>query len=254
MLSKYFVVKTNSKGFCEYLEELISELKDKRVIIYGAGDGFVELDKKFDFKSRLNIVALADLKFDKQQTYRGYNAIAPKSIEETEFDYILVTNEAHNRITNFLINNLKIDENKIKLIFKEEVQEEVTNIEYLESFRFSKTLLKLKKKLKNKTILIYGAGLFLEVIKAYYDLSGLNIIGISDKRFSEHKENESFLGYKVYSPNEIVELNPDCVLVATKKYVNIMEFLYFELLKGTKIDVKPLLKKDIWTLIGEIWS
>ena len=120
-------------------------------------------------------------------------------------------------------------------------------------YKFEKTLPKLVKKLEGKSVVIYGAGVFLELIKKYFDISGLNIIGISDKRFENHTENEEFLGYKVYAPSEIKDVSPDYVLVATKTYINIIENLYYETLKGTKINIKPLLQKPFMTLVKEIW-
>ena len=61
----------------------------------------------------------------------------------------------------------------------------------------------------------------------FYDLSGLNIIGVSDKRFenSDNSEKE-FLGYKTIKPDDIKKVNPDYVLVATKFFINITKFIY----------------------------
>ena len=82
----------------------------------------------------------------------------------------------------------------------------------------------------------------------------MNVIAISDKRFETYNQGETFLNYPVCSPDEIKNLKPDYVLVATKYYVNIVEDLYYNLLKDAKIKIKPLLKKDILTLIKEIWK
>ena len=46
MLSRYFKTKIKSKNFDDNLRKLIKENKDKKVLIYGAGQGFKELDKK----------------------------------------------------------------------------------------------------------------------------------------------------------------------------------------------------------------
>lgn len=144
---------------------------------------------------------------------------------------------------------------KTKIIIeKEELPDEIANIEYVEKFNFAKNLKKLKRKLKKKSVVIYGAGVFFQAIKKHFDISDINIIGISDRRFEGHKEDEEFLGYKAYAPSELRELNPDYVLVATKMYIKIIEDLYFETLKDTKIKIKPLLKKDFITLIKEIWK
>lgn len=139
-------------------------------------------------------------------------------------------------------------------VTKEDIPDEITNLEYLESFKFSKTLKQLKRKLKNKRVVIYGAGAFFQVIKKHFDISDINIIGISDKRFEEHANNQECLGYKVYAPSELRELAPDYVIVATKMYTNIIEDLYYDTLRHTKIKIKPLLKKNFRTLLNELWS
>lgn len=133
------------------------------------------------------------------------------------------------------------------------IKDEEVNINYLEHFGFSKSLKKLKKKLKDKSVVIYGAGVFFQAIQRYYDLSGINIIGISDKRFEEHSADEMFLGYKAYAPYELKELNPDYVIVATKNFINIIEDLYYDTLKGTKIKIKPIYDKGLINLIKDIW-
>ena len=95
---------------------------------------------------------------------------------------------------------------------------------------------------------------FFQAIKKHYDISDINIIGISDRRFEGHEPNEECFGYKVYAPSELKDLNPDYVLVATKMYIGIIEDLYYDTLKDTKIKIKPLLKKGLFTLIKEIWG
>ncbi len=262
MLSKYFYAKTKSKKFDDDLLWSMGEIKGKRVLIYGAGKGFVELNKKYFFKDTLNVVAIADKKFECNcgsdcncnKEFEGIRAIAPKQILNEDFDVILISNENPRAILNYLINELNIENKDIRTMFNEEISDEQVNYNYLCNFDFEKTLPKLVKKLKNKTVMLYGAGVFLELIKKYFDISGLNVVGVSDRRFEGHSENEEFLGYKVYAPTEIAEVKPDYVLVATKMYINIIEDLYYNTLKGTKIKIKPLMKKPFWTLVKEIWS
>ena len=82
----------------------------------------------------------------------------------------------------------------------------------------------------------------------------MNIIGIADKRFEKNKEEKEFLGYKTYAPQEIKEVNPDYVLVATKIYIEVVKDLYEDILQGTNIKIKPLLKKPFFVLLREIWK
>ena len=50
------------------------------------------------------------------------------------------------------------------VITQEEFPDEIASVEYLESFNFSKNLKNLKRKIKNKTVVIYGAGVFFQAI------------------------------------------------------------------------------------------
>ena len=54
--------------------------------------------------------------------------------------------------------------------------------EYLNTQEFDKILKKLSHKLKNKKIIVYGAGILFQTIVRDYDLSCLNIVGICDKK------------------------------------------------------------------------
>lgn len=252
MLSKYFVMKIETQEFKYRLNNLIEELSNKKVLLYGAGEGFECLLEKYQF-SKLNIIAIADKKFNEETMWHNIKAISPNKIEEQDYDIILITNEYYSNISSFLNCDLDIENEKIETIFKECIKEESINYNYLEQYNFGKHLLNLNKKLKNKKIVIYGAGGFFEVIKKYYDLSKLNIIGISDRRF-EYEDEETFLGYKTVEPDKIKELKPDYVLVATKFFLNVIDDLDENVLHGSKIKIKPLIKKPFMTLFNEIWG
>ena len=273
MLSKYFEVKTKSKKFDDDLLWSLGEIKGKKVLLYGAGEAFLELNKRYFFTEVLNVVAIADKKFEQKeccccsgrcsceeehkhegQTFEGIRAVAPSQILDEDYDVLLITNENPKPILRYVFDELNVENKDVRTVFNEEIKDEAVNFNYLYKMQFDKTLPKLVKKLKNKKVLLYGAGIFLELIKKYFDISTLNVIGIADKKFEHHNENEEWQGYKVYSPDEIKELKPDYVLVATKFYINIIEDLYYNTLKGTKIKIKPLLKKPFLTLVREIWG
>lgn len=254
MLSKYFYAKTQLQEFKNNLNNLLSDLKDKKVILYGAGEGFFELNKQYKITDNLNVVAIADIKFEKDNTdITGLKQIAPKEINNIEYDKILITNERTIRLCDYLTKKLKVDEDKILKIFVEDIKDESLNYYYLCEHKFDKTLPKLIKKLKNKTVVLYGAGSFLQVIRRYFDLSELNIVGISDRKYEEHEEGETFDGIKVYSIDEVMELEPDYVVVATKFYASIIEDMYYNKFKMTNIKIKPLVHKSFWALLKEIW-
>ena len=154
----------------------------------------------------------------------------------------------------YLRNSLVLEKEEIITLFNEEIPKEANNYNYLIKNNFEKRLKKLEKKLKNKKIVIYGAGALFQLIKKYYDLSKLNIIGICDAKFEGHKENETFLGYKVCSKNEIKKLNPHCVLVATLLSMPIILDLDENIIKDANIKIAPLVKKPFKVTMKEIWS
>ena len=230
MLSAYAKMILNDGNFSNRANELFDELKDKKVLIYALGETFIELDKKYKITEKLNIVAISDKKFEEKLVdYKGIKAVIPSEIKNIDYDMILVTNETPSRIC-------------------------IIHYNYLIENDFEKNLKKLVKKTKGKNVVIYGAGSLFETAKKYYDLSQLNIIGISDMKFATHEENEECFGYKVYSVDELKELRPDYILVATKFYINIIENFYYEKFKDTKIKIKAIIKKPFLNLWKEIWQ
>ena len=72
---------------------------------------------------------------------------------------------------------------------------------------------RLSKRLKNKKVLIYGAGLVSKILFENYDLSKLNVVGISDRRF-ENSEDEYFNNIKIIKPEDIANVDFDVILFA----------------------------------------
>lgn len=244
--------KIDSKIFEEYVNCLMDDLAGKKVLIYGAGQAFEELNKRFDFK-RMNVVAVSDLKFTDKTEFQGFKAIPPASIPECDFDVILMTLIYPVKALEYLQDKLGIQK-EVRQVFEEIILQENEFIGYLDKIKFDKHLEKISKKLKNKKVVIYGSGVFFQAINAYYDLSKLNIIAISDRKYNEHNEGEMLLWYPVCSPSEIAEIKPDFVLVATRYFINIIEDLEDGVLKGTKIKARPLIKKPFKELWHEIWG
>lgn len=256
VVSKYFEMKIKTEEFLAETKALIGNLADKKVLVYGAGASFTFLCQKFNIKNKLNIIGISDKKFNSSNVkeFCGYRTIKPDVIKNEVFDVILVTNEKSKPIIKYLELNLGIPNTKLQVLFNEKIKDEADNYNFLIKNKFDKTLPKLIKKLHNKKVVLYGAGSFLELIKKYFDISKLNVIGISDKRFSDLKTEKEFLGYKAISPNKIKELQPDCVLVSTKFYISIIEDLHYNILKKSKIKIKPLVNKSFMTLFKEIQS
>lgn len=252
--NKIISKKINSVFFKEYIETLKKELGQKKVLIYGAGIAFEELNEKFSLEG-LNVVGISDIKFTREGSWKGLKTIPPSKINQYDFDVILMTLYYPDRAIKALSEGGQINENTdIRILFKEIIPNEHELIDYLEGLNFEKHLKKLSNKLKNKKVVIYGAGAFFQAINAYYDLSKLNIIALADRKFSQHESGEKFLNYPVCAPLEIRELKPDYVLVATRYFVYILEELEDNILYNSKIKILPLVKKSFWELFKEIWG
>ena len=258
MASEFFLNKINSEDFKSNLNHILTELKDKKVVIYGTGAGFQYL-RENGLLNDLNIVAIADKKFEDctkkiPENYCNFKLISPKEIRNEVFDFILITNENSSRIISSLKNSITINiSQKTKAMFAENFVDENKNYNYLVKMNFEKHLKRLKNKLKDKKIVIYGTGLLFQVIHKYFDLSSLNIIAVSDSKYSFQPKSECF-DYKTVKRAEIRDLKPDYVLVATKFYVNLIDDLEQNLFKGTNIKVRPLIRKPFKTLFKEIWG
>lgn len=93
---------------------------------------------------------------------------------------------------------------------------------FINNIKLQKNIDYLSKKYKNKRILLYGAGVFALEILNNYDLSKLNIIGISDKIF--WNDNNNFNDYKTFSPEQIKLINPDVIIITAFDYLRIKKF------------------------------
>ncbi len=124
---------------------------------------------------------------------------------------------------------------------------------YLEEIHFEKYFTKLKNKLKDKKIIIYGTGSLFDFINKHYDLHSLNITGISDIKYTIEQEGQIYSGYKIIPKNKIISYKPDYLLIATLKYMNIIENFICNDFKNEKIKIIPLVKAPIFKLLKEIW-
>lgn len=161
-------------------------------------------------------------------------------------------------------------------------KDEDVNCEYLKEIHLEKTLPKLIKKLKGKRIALYGPGSFFQCVNKYYDLSELNIVAVADRmRFVYGSNNTDLLIKKYYetagisiygitdktdetetdsAETESIKIedldnlknhNIDCIVIAIKQYVPVVETLY-EKFKNTNIKIRPLAQKSLWLLLKEL--
>lgn len=126
---------------------------------------------------------------------------------------------------------------------------------YLEKKKAQKVINKFAKKYADKKIILYGAGVFAEDLLNYYDLSKLNIVGISDAKFKIDKEGE-FFNYKKISPDDIVKQDFDLLLTLLYDDEPLMDFFDDRLFKGIDIDFKiePLIKMSFWDYVKKVYE
>ena len=73
------------------INKLARKYKNKKIVIYGAGEYFQILKNNFDL-SKLNIVGIADKKFEtsKDSNPTPYLPLAPEELKTFDYDVILV--------------------------------------------------------------------------------------------------------------------------------------------------------------------
>lgn len=118
------------------------------------------------------------------------------------------------------------------------------HLEFFNENNAQKQLNKLAKKYKNKRIVIYGAGIYFQIIKKNFDLSGLNIVGIADKKFEQNKTSNN-TPYTALLPQELNDIDFDVILVAVYNSPEIEGFLKYNLLingKNHNKKIFPIIK------------
>ncbi len=126
------------------------------------------------------------------------------------------------------------------------------HLEMLKKFKFDKQLEKLNKKLKDKKVILYGTGILFRKIQSNYDLSKLNVIGISDKKYPLSSEGTIDLTYPIIPLDKIKDYKPDYILITTENSLPILFDFQHNVFKGTKIKIRPLIDKPFLTFLKEI--
>lgn len=112
----------------------------------------------------------------------------------------------------------------------------------LERSEFQKHLDYFNKKYKDKRIVLFGAGLLLDVIFDNFDLSKLNIVRIADSKYLLIKEK--YREYETISPDEIAEINPDIILLSVYEHYKLRKFLKSNYRELSKIPMIHIIKKS----------
>lgn len=106
------------------IDKLAKKYENKRIVIYGAGQYCRCLFENYDM-SKLNIVAVADKKFERDNTcdFYGINCITPEALKEFDCDIILLGVYDTFYFLDFLENELLVDSKnkdvKIKPVIKQ---------------------------------------------------------------------------------------------------------------------------------------
>jgi len=103
-----------------------------------------------------------------------------------------------------------------------------------------KQLNKLSKDFSGKKIVIYGAGDYFLMVKELLKTSGLNIAGISDKKF-EISKNENPSEYLPLTPDELKTFDYDAIFVCLKNDEKICDFIEYQLLMNTRNENKTVI-------------
>ena len=94
-----------------------------------------------------------------------------------------------------------------------------------EKKEFQTKVEKLKKKLKNKRVILYSNGVYFEAFSHVWDLkSCFNIVGISDIRY-ENEIIDEFRGFRCIKPSELKKYNVDCILITSPNFESIKKYL-----------------------------
>lgn len=125
--------------------------------------------------------------------------------------------------------------------------------EHLKNCKFDKYYKKLVKKLNEKSVIVYGTGSMFRHVLERYDLSKLNIIGISDKKYHKNQEGSEDFGYKIIPVNSLENYEPDYFLIATQCYTGILLGMAAELFKDKKTKAIPLVRVPLLKILKEIW-
>ena len=121
-------MKTNFKEYLEkkkaqkVIDKFAKKFADKKVVLYGAGFFASDLLRNYDL-SKLNIVAVADMKFqdNNEGDYYGYKKVGPYDLLEMDFDLLLITTYDDEPVKEFLNDDLLEGEDvkfKVKTFIK----------------------------------------------------------------------------------------------------------------------------------------
>lgn len=139
--------------------------------------------------------------------------------------------------------------NKNKAFFANKSWEQVFS-----ELKFDNHYKKLCKKLKNKKVVFYGAGVMFDFFFKKYNTEQLNIVGIADKSFVFKKPDE-YKDYDLLSPEEMAAKDVDAIVISILHPVAPRNFLKYQIYKNKKLPkVYFLLNKPFELYFEEIFN
>lgn len=78
-----------NKKFQKRIDKLAAKYKNKKIMIYGASMTFDVIRKNFDI-SKLNIIGVADIRFNDGEEYEGFKTFNSYSFLEEKPDVVLI--------------------------------------------------------------------------------------------------------------------------------------------------------------------
>lgn len=112
-----FVGYLDGLNFEKTLAQLSKKLKNKKVMLYGSGVFFETIKKYYDV-SKLNIIGIADKKYETDKETKeilGYKTYAPNEIIDAKPDYVVVSTLKFVNIIDYLACDL-LKDTKIKVV------------------------------------------------------------------------------------------------------------------------------------------
>ena len=147
----------------------------------------------------------------------------------------------------YWIENLDEYFQKADIINKEtKIAKDENLLKYLKDVKAQDIIDRLANQYKNKKIVLYGAGIFTQMIFQDYDLSKLNIVAIADQRFEQERHHEFFV-LNCIKPDNLIDLDCDIILISNYNFAKFYDILTQKILlfgKNTDIKIKPLISKE----------
>lgn len=104
--SKYEITDfLQKKKFQKRIDELSKKYAGQKLIIYGAGMTFEAIRENFDLTG-LDIIGIADMRFQDNEEFAGYRTFSPESFMEEKPDAVLIAMTEYTIAENFFKNNL----------------------------------------------------------------------------------------------------------------------------------------------------